>query len=128
MNRMKTTSIRHLSTIALLCCCSSSCVVYTKYKDETRMKVSFSSTSTAQTFYDAYASVGSPVGNGSVVARIPRPIPYLQMTTDTENTKFNAAVRMADTNHDRIIAQKEARAYAATVAANRKQQCGDEKF
>ena len=127
MNRMKTTSIRHLSTIALLCCCSS-CVTYTKYKDETRMQVSFSSTSTAQTFYDAYASVGSPVGNGSVVAKIPRPIPYWQMTKDTENTKFNAAVRMADTNHDHIISQKEARAYAATVAADRKPHCGDEKF
>ena len=127
MNRMKTTSIRHLSTIALLCCCSS-CVTYTKYKDETRMKVSFSSTSTAQIFYDAYASVGSPVGNGSVVAKIPQPIPYWQTTKDTENTKFNAAVRMADTNHDHIISQKEARAYAATVAEDRKQLCGDEKF
>jgi hypothetical protein len=127
MNRMKTTSIRHLSTIALLCSCSS-CVTYTKYNDETRMKVSFSSTSTAQTFYDAYASVGSPVGKGCIVASIPLSFPYRQMTKDTENTKFNAAVQMADINHDHIISQKEARAYAATIAADRKPQCGYEKF
>ncbi|MES2659544.1 MAG: hypothetical protein V4689_13075 [Verrucomicrobiota bacterium] len=125
---MKTTSIRHLTTLVLLCGFTSSCVTYTKYKDETRTKVNFSSTSTAQTFYDAYASVDSPMGNGCLVAKIPLPLPYWQMTKDTENTKFNAAVQIADTNHDNIISKKEARAYAASVAAERKQKWEDLKF
>ncbi|RYD47148.1 MAG: hypothetical protein EOP83_28495 [Verrucomicrobiaceae bacterium] len=118
---MKTTStIRHLSFLALLSGLTSSCVTYTRYQDEPRAKVAFSSTKAAQTFYDAYASVGTPVGNGAVKAYIPLYLPYWQTKQDTENKKFNAAFHTADTNHDKRLSEKEARAYDTTVKADRK--------
>lgn len=118
---MKTTSMmRHLSVIALLCGLTSSCVTYTRYQDEPRAKVGFSSTKAAQTFYDAYSSVGTPVGKGEVKASIPLYLPYWQTKQDTENKKFNAAFHTADTNHDKLLSEKEARAYDTTVTAGRK--------
>ncbi|MES2438876.1 MAG: hypothetical protein V4584_07410 [Verrucomicrobiota bacterium] len=126
MTRMKATSILHLSTFALLCFFTSSCVTYTKYHDEPRRKVSFSSTSAAQTFYDAYASVDTPYGNGSLSATIT--LPYWQLKKDTESIKFNAAIQIADTNHDNLISEKEARSYAEAIAADRKQKWEDQKF
>ncbi len=124
---MKTMSIRHLTITTLLCCLASSCVTYTKYQDEPRRKVRFSSAPTAQTFYDAYASVDSPIGHGSVYAFLPL-TPYWQRTKETENTKFNAAIQIADTNHDNLISEKEARPYATAIAESRKQKLQDQKF
>ena len=112
---MKTATIRHLSASALLCCLSMGCVRYTKINDEPRREVSFSSTPTAQTFYDAYAGVGSvKVKDGkkrSIKAYIWFPLPYWQNTVKSENVKFNEAIQSADADHNGVVSQKEARAY-----------------
>jgi Ca2+-binding EF-hand superfamily protein len=120
---MKTASIiRHLSVIVLPCCLATSCVTYTRFEDETRAKPRFASTAAAQVFYDAYASVDSPMGNGTISVSIAPPMPYWQTKKDTENKKFNAAIKIADANHDGNISEKEARAYAKNVTADRKQE------
>lgn len=127
MTSMKLSSLRFPSIIASLCLLSSSCVTYTAYQDEPRRKVSFSSARAAQTFYDAYASVDTPYGNGNVfVTLIPIYPPY--RTTPKENIKFNAAIQSADTNHNNIISEKEAQAYSTTIAEGRKQEWEDSKF
>lgn len=120
---MKTRSIRRLTTIALLCGlpCSltTSCVTYTKHQDEPRVKTRFASTTAAQVFYDAYASVGTPMGKGSIKVGIMLQLPYSQTNIDTENKKFNAAIHMADTDHDNLISEKEARVYSKSVTTDR---------
>lgn len=120
-NQMKTTSISRLSAILLLCGFASNCITYTKYQDEPRAKVKFASTRAAQTFYDAYASLDTPTGRGSIDAMIPLYLPYRQTKQDTENKKFNAAFGIADANHDDFLSDREASTYAAKVAEDRKQ-------
>ncbi len=126
---MKNTSVSTFSTIALLCCITSGCVTCTTYRDEPRRKVRFSSARTAQTFYDAYASIGTPIGSGilSVGVGFPMPLPYRRSTVPTENVKFNAAIQAADTDHNGVISEQEARTYAAQIAADRQRQWEEKK-
>lgn len=129
---MNTTSVRRPSAIALLCgslcALTSSCVTYTKYHDEPRAKVRFASTKAAQTFYDAYSSVGKPVGNGSLTVSLTPPMPYWQRTKDTESKQFNAAIKIADANQDATITEKEARTYATTINADGMRRMAGEDF
>jgi hypothetical protein len=109
---MKTTHIIPI-IIALFGCLMSGCVMYTSIKDEPRQSVRFSSPEAAQTFYDAYLSVASPKGRGSVVIYIT--LPYRHRIVSTDNVHFNSAVLLADSNHDGVISDDEARASAAKI-------------
>lgn len=124
MTNMKAPYVFALAAISLLGCITTSCVgvTYTKYKDEPRQRIRFSSTAAAQTFYDAYASIDRPqVRDGrfhSIKVYAGLVSPYSQHTKTTENIGFNAAVQRADANRNGTITEKEARAYAAKVAAD----------
>ena len=127
---MNLSSIRFPSVIiASLCLLSSSCVTYTTYKDAPRRKVAFSSTKAAQTFYDAYSLIDTPNGNGELtVVLIAVRSPYLHSTKPKENVKFNAAIQAADTNHNNIISEKEAKVYSKTIAEDRNQKWEKSRF
>ena len=99
------------ASIALLGCLVSGCVTQTTIKDESRQSVHFSSPEAAQTFYDAYLSVTNPKGHGYVAVYVA--LPYQHRTVSTDNVRFNSAVRAADSNHDGIISEEEALAFAA---------------
>jgi hypothetical protein len=108
---MKTIHAVIPAIIALIGCLTSGCVTHTTVKDEPRQGVRFSSAEAAQTFYDAYLYAASPKGHGSVTLSVPTP--YWHRTVSTDNIHFNSAVRIADSNHDGIISEEEARAFAA---------------
>jgi len=108
---MKTSHLIIPASIAVLSCILSGCVTRTTIKDESRQGVHFSSPEAAQTFYDAYLSVSSPKGHGSVVLYVA--LPYQHRTVSTDNVRFNSAVQAADRNHDGIISEEEAVAFAA---------------
>ncbi len=110
-DQMRTTHLIIPATIALLTCLMSGCVTHTAIKNEPRQSVRFSSPQAAQTFYDAYLSANSPEGDGSVALFVA--LPYQHRTVSTDNVRFNSAVRTADSNHDGVISEKEARAFAA---------------
>jgi hypothetical protein len=112
---MKTPRITIPAMIALLGSLTTGCVTYTAVKDEPREGIRFSSPEAAQTFYDAYLSTFSPKGHGSVTIGEWPPLPYRQRTVSTDNVRFNSAVQSVDSNHDGVISDDEARAYAAKV-------------
>lgn len=106
---MKPTGIT-IPAIALLSCLGSGCVTHITYKNEPRQSVRFSSALAAQTFYDVLLFANVPKGRGAVTVRVP--LPYGHRTISTQNISFNSAVRTADSNHDTIISESEARAFA----------------
>ncbi len=107
MTKMKTTHI----IIPLLTCLTSGCVSHISIKDEPRKNVRFSSPKAAQTFYDAYLSADSPKRSLSLGIFVP--LPYRHQTVSTDNVRFNSVVQKVDSNHDGVISDKEARAFAA---------------
>ena len=100
-----------LPVIVLLSGLSSSCVTHITYKDEPRQGIRFSNAQAAQIFYETLFLPDRPKRKGAVCVGLP--LPYGHRTISTENTLFNAAVRTADSNGDKIISEKEARAFAA---------------
>lgn len=108
---MKTTHLTIPAIIALLGCLTSGCVTQTTVKDEPRQSVHFSDPQAAKTFYDAYLAAASPKGHGTVAVYVP--LPYWHRTVSSDNIRFNSAVRTADSNHDGVISEEEARAFAA---------------
>jgi hypothetical protein len=108
---MKTITIP--AAMAVFSCVLSGCVTHTTVKDELRQTVRFTSPQAAQTFYDAYLSVNSPKGNGSVV--LYAPLPYWRRAITTDNVRFNAAVGATDSNRDSTISDDEAQSYAAKI-------------
>jgi hypothetical protein len=114
-----------LAASGLISCISSSCVAvsHTRFKDEPRQSVRFSSGTAAQTFYDAYISINAArVTDGKLnkfEAKSGVLPPYWMHSVPTENVQFNAAVKEADLNHNNNITEKEARAYAGKVAIER---------
>ena len=109
---MKTTYITIPAFLAQFSCMTFGCVTHTTVKDESRQSVRFSSPQAAQTFYDAYLYATSPKGHGSVTIDVP-PLPYRRRTISTDNVRFNSAVQTVDSNHDGIISEEEARAFAS---------------
>ncbi len=95
----------------LLVFATSGCVMYTSVKTEARQSVQFSSALAAQSFYDAYLAAASPTGHGSISIYLPPP--YWHRTVPTDNIRFNAAIQSADVDHDGVISDEEAVAYAA---------------
>lgn len=106
--------IIHIAIPTIIACLTSGCVsTYYNVKDEPRQKVRFISTEAAQTFYDAMLSENSPRGNGILSFGVA--VPYRREILSTHNVRFNSAIQSADSNGDRMISEKEARAYAARV-------------
>lgn len=99
--------------ITVLTCLASGCVVHTTVKNPSRQPIRFETAKTAQTFYDTYLAAADPKGNGSLSVGLSLPLPYRHQTVETDNVRFNAAVEMADRNHDRVISKDEAQAFAA---------------
>jgi hypothetical protein len=110
----------HVFLPALAGCLATGCVThYTTVKDEPRQTVQFASARAAQTFYEAYirdhyVDAERDHANWSVdLETVP---PYERRDLKTDNVLFNEAVQAADANHDGVISEAEARAYAAKVA------------
>lgn len=98
---------------AVLCVALCGCMVtYTSVKDTPRVAVTFQSAEGAKTFYEAYLYryYSQPYGRKISIGI---PLPYLHSEVKTDNVYFDDAVRAADTNHDGIISDQEARAYSA---------------
>lgn len=98
--------------ITVLTCLASGCVMHTTVKNPSRQPIRFETAKTAQTFYDTYLAAADPKGNGSLSIGLSLPLPYRHQTVETDNVRFNAAVEMADRNHDRVISKNEAQAFA----------------
>jgi hypothetical protein len=109
---MKKKSIAIPAIITLLCCITSGCVTRTTVKDEPRQSVQFASAQAAQTFYDAYIS---HYYQSSAQLTVALPLPYTHSKLVSDDVRFNHAVQLADTNHDGIISESEAQAYAEKV-------------
>lgn len=106
-----------LPMLALLSGLSSSCVSHITYKDEPRQRIRFGNAQAAQTFYECLFLPDGPKRHGAVSVGVP--LPYGHRTISTENTRFNAAIQKADSNHDKIISESEARAFAAKQSAEK---------
>ena len=107
--------------IVLLLAGVSGCVTRSITKNETRVKVSFASAMAAQVFYDAYLARNhpNPINSTNAVVNniwVSFRLPYWQYHNVSENVRFNRAVAAADTDHDGLISEAEAQAYAATPA------------
>jgi hypothetical protein len=105
-----------LILFVLLSGVTSGCVTHTKFQDETRKTVRFSSAEAARIFYEAHLSGSGRVVRHAVAVELPL-IPYRHRTVVTENVRFNSAVRNADKNGDGIISLAEARAFADQTCA-----------
>lgn len=108
----------------LIICAISGCVTHTIVKNEPRKNIQFASAAAAQVFYEAYLNHYHPVWPDSTNAMIHNVsvtihLPYWQYRTVSENVRFNRAVEAADADHDGIIAEAEAKAYAAEVSPHR---------
>ncbi len=110
---MKTHRLFTAALAVLLAGLAAGCVNHTTVKNEPRQSVRFGSPEAAQNFYDAYLASFSPDGNGSVNIFVPPP--YWHRTVTSDNVRFNAAVQAADADHDDVISDEEAQAYATRM-------------
>jgi hypothetical protein len=94
------------------------CVSSASVRNEPRDTVRFASATGAQTFYEAYlARYYARPTQGYVAFGVPLPYEHHELKTD--NVSFNAAVSVADVNHDGVISDEEARAYNDKVKSER---------
>ena len=94
------------------------CVSTASVRNEPRESVRFTSATAAQTFYEAYLVRYYSRPTQGYVA-LGGPLPYEHRELKTDNVSFNAAVRVADADHDSVISDEEALAYNATVKTER---------
>jgi hypothetical protein len=103
----------------LFCIGAVGCVQTTSVKDSPRAGVKFESSAGAQIFYDAYLSKNyDRPAKANVLVYVYIPLPYWHKEIKTDNVLFNEAIGAADTNHDGVISDDEARAYSAKVHPN----------
>ena len=107
---MKTNRLFVAALAALLAGLAAGCVSHTTVKNEPRQSVRFASPEAAQNFYDAYLSGFSPTGKGTVAVYVPPP--YWHRTVSSDNVRFNTAVQSADLDHNDVISDEEAQAFA----------------
>jgi hypothetical protein len=92
------------------------CVDLTKisYENSPRAEVQFASPKAEQIFYDAILARYFPADgpHHSLSLGMAPPVWYRHQTLKSSNVIFNQAVAAADTNHDGIITEDEALAYA----------------
>jgi len=113
---------------ALLVGCSTTS--YT-YQDAPQTPVKFESLQAEQTFYDAvlakyYPAPKSPDGKG-FDSDLYLPLSIEHDVRKTSHVLFNEAVAAADTNHDGVITEAEAKTYAAAIAARTDKQIEDDQ-
>ena len=103
--------------VVLLAGLLSGCVSRAITQNEPRQAVHFASAQSAQTFYDAYLAHHYPsnYGGNTNCISVMIPLPYRQYHERTENVRFNAAIKKADADHDGLISDYEAAAYAESV-------------
>ena len=108
---MKTKCLLIPAILALVI--ASGCVTRTTVKNEPRQSVHFASQQAAETFYNAYLAFYYPSNKTNSVA-VWFGLPFYQhREISTDNVRFNAAVQLADSDHDGMISDAEAQAYAA---------------
>lgn len=104
----------NLALTLILAAFVAGCATRTTVKDAARQNVQFTTPKATQVFYDTYRADTEPKGNSFALAV---PLPYQHKTLATDNVRFNAAVKTADTNHDGIITEEEAQTFAAQSRA-----------
>jgi hypothetical protein len=92
------------------------CVTYSTIKDEPRTEVRFVSAKATEVFYRAYRD---PVPEKKHDIWVMLPLPYWQYSKDSDNIRFNRALQKADANHNGVITEKEAAAFAVAEQARR---------
>jgi hypothetical protein len=110
-----TTILTSLVTLTFFTSCVT--VRTTYYKNAARVRVRFESLRATRTFYDALIVRRFPAyeGRGNVCLAIDAP--YSWKTTESADVIFNKAIAMADTNHDGVISEREAKAYASVKSS-----------
>jgi len=111
---MTTKQIISIACVALFTFAPAGCAMHTTVvKDKSQQSIQFASLEASQTFYDAYHSDVAARGNDSVVFYLP--FPYWHRTVKADNIHLHSIVDSTDANHDGLISDDEARAYASTV-------------
>ena len=89
-----------------------------KYDDAPRVAVRFATPQAEQTFYDAILAEHFPTDgyHGSLTLFVSPPFWINHRTRQSSNVIFNAAAAEADLNHDAVITEDEADAFAAKTA------------
>ena len=108
---------RVVAGVSFLAVCGG-CVSTSTVKNEPRATVQFASPTAAQVFYEAYITkiYTRPMGeNFCIGVGVPVWLPYKHREYLTDNVYFNAAVKAADTNHDGVISEEEAKRYRESV-------------
>ncbi|HTB62523.1 MAG TPA: hypothetical protein VK737_02950 [Opitutales bacterium] len=94
----------------------------TTYDDAPLNSTKFESTQASQTFYNAlfashYPARHDPPKTDSVYSvAIALPLDFGHHTVDSYRVMLNEAMTTADTNHDGVISEAEASAYAVSLA------------
>ena len=100
--------------ILLILLSSCGCVSTWAVRDEPRKSVQFATASAAQIFYDEYDRRNDTRPRRSGV-ELSVPLPYEHVDYSSDNVRFNRAVTFVDKNHDGVITDDEALAYARGV-------------
>jgi hypothetical protein len=106
-----------VADVVFLAVCGG-CVSTSTVKNESRATVRFASPTSAQVFYEAYITkiYTRPMGESFCLeVGVPVRMPYEHREYLTDNVYFNAAVNAADTNHDGVISEEEAKRYRDSV-------------
>ena len=109
-----------LTTGAIMSALSTGCYsAKHTYQDAPPAPLQFDSMKAEQTFYNAVLAKYFPAFDSSTwdVEAQMSPIEYDNEVRKSSNVLFNEEVAVADANHDGIITQSEADAYAAAIAA-----------
>ena len=117
---MKTKLPQFCLCAALLgACFLTGCVDVTRYtyNDAPLTPVRFETTMAEQTFYDAILAKRYPADgpHGYVVLYVKPPIWYAHRTLKSAHVIVNEAVAAADSNHDGVITEAEAAAFAKSA-------------
>ena len=90
------------------------CVTRATVKDEARLNIRFTTPEAAQTFYEAYLAINHPSPQKDTRC-VYIPLPYRHYTVSTDNVRFNAAIRSADSDQDGMISESEAGTYVQKI-------------
>jgi hypothetical protein len=116
MKAANSSSCLFLALFSLTLC--GGCVTTTVTKDEPRTSVHFASADAASIFYNAYivqnyTRIGAT--GRTLEIGIDARLPYHHAEYRTDNVLFNAAIATADSNHDGMISDDEAKRFSEKV-------------
>jgi hypothetical protein len=119
---MKTNICLAVLTLFTAMLLSGCALTKTTYEDAPLNSAKFESTQASQTFYNAlfasrYPARHDPPKTDNVYSvALDFPFDFGHHTVDSYRVMLNEAMAAADTNHDGVISEAEASAYAATLA------------